>query len=317
MKRGTRRLLLFAVASTVAFSTWCIGQRGAEAARAREASLERRIAEAAGLNPADPDVDADQAFAEIASRFDTLDEQLTQLRGIVPRVEVREVEVAVTNPINVELRRLLERRERELEAQRRAYRKQIADAVAAVARERPECTGLIRPADCPVWEPPPFEFDFSAVIARATFESDAGNHYGVLEAELYEGPCQFTDDGQVVDGSCTFLGSATDRKDVGELVAGLAPSRPKRLGWYAGVQYAVSTSSISASAYADCDYPGNANPPPFSCEPGSSSVSAELARFRVYGGPEVRWKRLALRLGAFVDSDAQGVDLGMSWRGTR
>ncbi len=303
----SKRAMFLAIVLALLGATWCAGNRKFDRERKKTAALERKISEAAGLIVADPDA----AFAHFAD----LKDQIDSIQVVVPDAEVVEEIIWMTNPINVDLKAIIERQRGALADMQTQHAYRIREAVNRVARDRPDCSGLMRPEDCPVWEIPEFKVDFTIGALEARLVSDSGNHFAAIKAHLYEGPCVY-EDGELVEGSCTHVGSADANVGLTELVAKAAPAKVARLGWYGGLQYRLDSSSLTATAQSDCTYPGNADPPPFGCVPGSQTVFGDLSDWRLAFGPEWRWKRLALRSGVYVD-DGYGLDFGLSFHRSR
>ena len=252
---------------------------------ARENSRNRatqRALEAAGAESIPGLVAANDEKLRVVAE---LQAKIDELKAIAPTVRVVETVRSVSEPINVELRALVIRQKAELARIDREAADRVAAAVERVTLERPECDGLIHPTDCPPRETPNLTFHFTVASDEVRLVSDAGSTFAVGRNSIYEGDCADMD-----SGTCTLAGAATWRSDVTTLVAPVVPARQRRLGWYAGGSYDLWQRS-------------------------GDNYSASVAPWRVSGGPELAFRRMAIRLGATAGPDGAGVDVGFSFHG--
>ena len=232
-----------------------------------------------------------------------LRDTIVTLESRVPDVRIVETLTAVSNPINVQLRDLVHRQTDELERREIEFDEALAVAVANQSQLRPECAGLIAPADCPRPTLPEFEFQFRVGTSSARLESNAGNTFAVGSNTIYEGPsCE----GDLDAAGCTTVGTAPWSADLTALVKAPVASRSRLLGWYAGSMYSISAADLrsTTTCHPDDDH----------CEPTAYRLTASNLRF--YGGVELRGKRHGIRFGGFV-GDATGLDLSYSYHRER
>ena len=242
----------------------------------------QRALEAAGVESLAGAVTArDEALEAATGLLATIEE----LKEIVPEVRIVETIRTVSEPINASLREMVLRQKAEMARIELEAADRVAAAVERVKIERPECSGFIRPSDCPELVPN-IQFHFTVASDEVRLESEAGNTFAVGLNTIYEGDC--TDMG--ADG-CQEVGFAPWRSDLSRLVAPVVPARTRLLGWYAGVSW-DAWQRDGDHAYA---------PSPW----------------RVRGGPELAFKRVTWRVGVVAGPDAVGVDLGASWHGDR
>ena len=221
-----------------------------------------------------------EAAESLQDRIEELEE-----RGV--EAEVVETIRTVTNPIDASLREMLINKKAEMAKLEQKHREDMAAAVDRIKKERPECTGLIRPADCPPPSIPDIKFRFHVESEEARLETDAGNTFAVGSNTIWEGDCFGEDSG----GACSEVGEAPWRTDISTLAKAPLPPKRRRLGWYAGLQTAIWRQD------RDNYY--------------------RASKYRGYGGGEVSFERLDLRMGAYAEEGSVGMDFGVSWHPNR
>jgi len=255
----------------------------------KENRANQRALEVAGVEDVDGLVTArDEALEASAD----LEETIAELEARVPGVKIVETIRTVSNPLNTTLRDLLISKEAEMARVERDAADRVAAAVERVKQERPECTGLIHPSDCPEVIPD-IQFAFHVVSEEVRLESDAGNTFAVGGNRIWEGECDFTE-GAFLSDRCQEVGYEAWRSDISTLTKAPIEARRRFTGWYVGAQASIWRDSQSFDDY--------------SLSPDS---------FRVYGGGDFAFKRLAVGLGGFVDPSSAGLDLRFSWHGER
>lgn len=216
---------------------------------------------------------------EAVSLADQIDE-LTVALGKKPTIKL--VETTVTEPINVESRRLLGELNLEIEALNETIRQRneaVYDDFPIMGEPCPTC---------PTFDLGDFQFEIGDT--RAHLQSKAGNYFLVGEADLV-----LTQPAELAG----LLGTAKYRTEVSVLLT-LLNEEPSVRRWYVGAH--VGLSLTSAKAYLR------------SYDQEVSVVSFEAARWRLYGGRT--WfprKAFAVRTGVFGDPDAVGLDLGFEF----
>ncbi len=267
----------------------------------RKHTRELEAAQAEGI----PSLVTARDDALVLAESERIAKEELEARGIETRI-VESIRT-VSNPINVELRTLVIRQRAAIQRQADEHTAALDRAIVELARDRPECEGLIRPSDCPPPALPDLQFNFHITSSAARLESNAGNTFATGSNSIFEGSCSASDGTILPDETCTQVGTAPWRTDVTQLIRAPAPARSRILGFYGGIHYGLSLDETSATA--SCKYRSS------ECDP--STVSLSLARFRPYGGVEWRFQRLALRTGAYGDTNSMGLDIGVSFHRER
>lgn len=223
--------------------------------------------------------------ADLRRHAADLDEQIEALEAAIGEpVEIRTVTRTRSNPINVDLQRLVGERGRRIDDLNATIRALNLDT----GSECPECPGLAE-----LFDVKQFQFDIGDM--RVESESEAGNLFLTGYAELFL---------VAPEDMAGFLGTAEYRRDVTEFVASEAIERPRGQRWYAGLHYAVQVRSRDVPL---ADYIFNSVP---------NTITARFTpdRFRGYAGVRLfPLKARSYRLGVFADSDSQGIDVGISF----
>lgn len=233
---------------------------------------------------------------------DSLEGQVDELKGKLAAVgsKLRLVQTnhTVSESINTDLRSLLIRRNADLKRIEQEAAGRVKAAIARVERERPECAGLIRPADCPPRELPNFEFSFHVETDEAELETDAGSTFVAGVNAVFEGDC-LTDRGGriVVDANCLKVGAANWRTDVSSVVKATPKAKRKRLGYYLGASYAVWQRASTTQTFDDY-----------------SVTTANLGHFGGRAGIDLDlWRGFAFQAGGDVGPDRAEAEFSFSY----